>query len=50
MRAVLDEHRVMLEAIQALYDLGGPDLPEWSVNADTAGLQARRRLAEIVVN
>ena len=29
----------MLEAIQALYDEGGPDLPEWSVNADIRGLR-----------
>ena len=47
MRAVLDEDRVVLEAIQALYDEGGPDLPEWSVNADVAGLRARRKLAEL---
>jgi len=47
MRAVLDEDRVVLEAIQTLYDEGGPDLPEWSVNADVAGLRARRKLAEL---
>jgi vanillate O-demethylase monooxygenase subunit len=47
MRAVLDEDRVVLEAIQALYDESGPDLPEWSVNADVAGLRARRKLAEL---
>jgi phenylpropionate dioxygenase-like ring-hydroxylating dioxygenase large terminal subunit len=47
MRSVLDEDRVVLEAIQALYDEGGPDLPEWSVNADVAGLRARRKLAEL---
>jgi phenylpropionate dioxygenase-like ring-hydroxylating dioxygenase large terminal subunit len=47
MRSVLDEDRVVLEAIQALYDEGGSDLPEWSVNADVAGLRARRRLAEL---
>ena len=47
MRAVLEEDRVVLEAIQALYDEGGPDLPEWSVNADVAGLRARRKLAEL---
>jgi phenylpropionate dioxygenase-like ring-hydroxylating dioxygenase large terminal subunit len=47
MRAVLDEDRVVLEAIQDLYDEGGPDLPEWSVNADVAGLRARRKLAAL---
>jgi phenylpropionate dioxygenase-like ring-hydroxylating dioxygenase large terminal subunit len=47
MRAVLDEDRVVLEAIQELYDEGGPDLQEWSVNADVAGLRARRKLAEL---
>jgi len=50
MRSVLDEDRVVLEAIQALYDEGGPGLPEWSVNADVAGQRARRRLAELVVD
>jgi phenylpropionate dioxygenase-like ring-hydroxylating dioxygenase large terminal subunit len=47
MRAVLDEDRVVLEAIQSIYDENGPDLPEWSVNADVAGLRARRKLAEL---
>ena len=47
MRAVLEEDRVVLEAIQGLYDEGGPELPEWSVNADVAGLRARRKLAEL---
>jgi hypothetical protein len=47
MRSVLEEDLVVLEAIQALYDEGGPDLPEWSVNADVAGLHARRKLAEL---
>jgi phenylpropionate dioxygenase-like ring-hydroxylating dioxygenase large terminal subunit len=47
MRSVLEEDLVVLEAIQALYDEGGPDLPEWSVNADVAGLRARRTLAEL---
>ncbi|HEY1502808.1 MAG TPA: aromatic ring-hydroxylating dioxygenase subunit alpha [Stellaceae bacterium] len=47
MRSVLDEDRVVLEAIQGLYDESGPDLPEWSVNADVAGLRARRKLAEL---
>jgi len=47
MRAVLDEDRVVLEAIQDLYDENGADLPEWSVNADVAGLRARRKLAEL---
>jgi vanillate O-demethylase monooxygenase subunit len=47
MRSVLDEDRVVLEAIQDLYDENGPDLPEWSVNADVAGLRARRKLAEL---
>lgn len=47
MRSVLDEDRVVLEAIQALYDEGGPALPEWSVNADVAGLRARRTLAAL---
>ena len=47
MRAVLTEDLVVLEAIQALYDEGGPYLPEWSVNADVAGLRARRKLAEL---
>jgi phenylpropionate dioxygenase-like ring-hydroxylating dioxygenase large terminal subunit len=48
MRSVLDEDRVVLEAIQSLYDEEGADLPEWSVNADVAGLRARRKLAELV--
>ena len=47
MGSVLDEDRVVLEAIQDLYDENGPDLPEWSVNADVAGLRARRKLAEL---
>jgi hypothetical protein len=47
MRSVLSEDLVVLEAIQALYDEGGADLPEWSVNADVAGLRARRKLAEL---
>jgi phenylpropionate dioxygenase-like ring-hydroxylating dioxygenase large terminal subunit len=47
MRSVLDEDRVVLEAIQDIYDEGGPDLPEWSVNADVAGLRARRKLADL---
>ena len=47
MRSVLDEDRVVLEAIQGLYDENGPDLPEWSVNADVAGLRARRKLDEL---
>jgi nitrite reductase/ring-hydroxylating ferredoxin subunit len=50
MRAVLDEDRVVLEAIQDIYNEyneSGPDLPEWSVNADVAGLRARRKLAEL---
>ena len=47
MRSVLDEDRVVLEAIQFLYDDGGPDLSECSVNADVAGLHARRQLAEL---
>ncbi len=47
MRAVLDEDRVVLEAIQTLYDENGPALPESSVNADVAGLRARRKLAEL---
>ena len=47
MRSVLDEDRVVLEAIQDLYDENGSDLPEWSVNADVAGLRARRKLAEL---
>ena len=48
MRSVLEEDRVVLEAIQSLYDEGGPDLPECSVNADVAGLRARRQLADLV--
>ena len=48
MRAVLDEDRVVLEGIQDIYDENGPELPEWSVNADVAGLRARRRLAELI--
>ena len=47
MRSVLEEDKVVLEAIQTLYDVGGPELPECSVNADVAGLRARRRLAEL---
>ena len=47
MRSVLEEDRVVLEAIQSLYDENGPELPEWSVNADVAGLRARRKLAEL---
>ena len=47
MRSVLDEDRVVLEAIQSIYDERGPDLPEWSVNADVAGLRARRQLADL---
>jgi hypothetical protein len=47
MRSVLEEDRVVLEAIQGLYDENGPDLPEWSVNADVAGLRARRKIAEL---
>jgi phenylpropionate dioxygenase-like ring-hydroxylating dioxygenase large terminal subunit len=47
MRSVLEEDRVVLEAIQDLYDENGPYLPEWSVNADVAGLRARRKLAEL---
>jgi hypothetical protein len=46
---VLDEDRVVLEAIQDIYDENGSDLPEWSVNADVAGLRARRKLAELAV-
>ena len=49
MRSVLDEDRVVLEAIQDIYDENGSDLPEWSVNADVAGLRARRKLAELAV-
>lgn len=47
MHAILEEDCVVLEAIQALYDESGPNLPEWSVNADVAGLRARRKLAEL---
>lgn len=47
MRSVLDEDRIVLEAIQDIYDENGADLPEWSVNADVAGLRARRKLAEL---
>jgi hypothetical protein len=47
MRTVLEEDRVVLEAIQSLYRDGGSDLPECSVNADVAGLHARRQLAEL---
>lgn len=47
MRSVLDEDRVVLEAIQTIYDENGPHLPEWSVNADVAGLRARRKLSEL---
>jgi phenylpropionate dioxygenase-like ring-hydroxylating dioxygenase large terminal subunit len=50
MRTVLDEDLVMLEAIQELYDEGGPDLPECSVNADVAGLHARRKIAEFAAS
>ena len=47
MRSVLVEDKVVLEAIQNIYDESGPDLPEWSVNADVAGLRARRKLAQL---
>lgn len=47
MRAVLDEDKVVLEAIQTLYDEAGAELPECSVNADVAGLRARRKITEL---
>jgi len=47
MHSVFEEDRAVLEAIQRLYDERGPDLAEYSVNADGAGLRARRRLAAL---
>jgi hypothetical protein len=45
---VLTQDKVVLEAIQALYDRHGPDLPEVSVKADGAAMRARRMIAAMV--
>lgn len=50
MQSVLTEDKVVLEAIQGLYDRHGPDLPEVSVKADEAALRARRIIASMVEN
>jgi len=48
METVLTQDKVVLEAIQGLYDRHGPDLPEVSVKADGAAMRARRVIAEMV--
>lgn len=48
METVLTQDKVVLEAIQALYDRNGPDLPEVSVKADSAAMRARRMIAKMV--
>jgi phenylpropionate dioxygenase-like ring-hydroxylating dioxygenase large terminal subunit len=48
MESVLSEDKVVLEAIQELYDRRGPDLPEVSVKADEAAMRARRIIAGMV--
>jgi len=47
MLKVLKEDQVVLEAMQALYDEFGDDLPECSVRADVAGIKARRMLRDL---
>ena len=44
MRSVLTEDKVALEAIQALYDEFGRDLPECSVKSDIGAIRGRRML------
>lgn len=48
MESVLTEDKVVLEAIQSLYERHGPNLPEVSVKADSAALRARRMLASMI--
>jgi len=48
MEFVLTEDKVVLEAIQEIYDRRGPDLPEVSVKADEAAVRARRIIARMV--
>ena len=48
MQTVLTEDKVVLEAIQELYDRRGADLPEVSVRADEAAMRARRIIAQMV--
>ena len=48
MEFVLTEDKVVLEAIQELYDRRGPDMPEISVRADEAAMRARRVISKLV--